>query len=275
MTPLRVANWADYNAGMVGDIQALTDPNDDRILGWDDSGGIAIAYDLSTGLTTSGTDLLVDTAVVPLLSASNTFTGNITISTIGPTIILNETDGDSGSLIACQDIGVARGYMGSSNATNGVITGSAEGDMLVRAESGGFLFSGNAGSTIHFKLSSAGVLTTPNASASEVGYKGMPVISMTGDDGVAASYAGKLIYYTGAGGHTLTIPANGSVAHPVGTVLGFFNNGSGSFSVAITTDTLIWVGTGSTSTRTVALYGYGSLTKIATTSWIISGVGIS
>jgi hypothetical protein len=65
------------------------------------------------------------------------------------------------------------------------------------------------------------------------------------------------------------------VAMPVGTVIGFFNNGSGSFSIAITTDTLIWAGSGSTGTRTIALYGQGALTKIASNAWTISGVGIS
>ena len=32
MTPLRVSQWADANGGMVGDLQALADPNADRIL---------------------------------------------------------------------------------------------------------------------------------------------------------------------------------------------------------------------------------------------------
>jgi len=37
MTPQRVAQWADYNAGAVGDLQALTDPNAARVLIWNDS----------------------------------------------------------------------------------------------------------------------------------------------------------------------------------------------------------------------------------------------
>jgi|SRR5690606_32696207 len=57
MTPLRVANWADANAGIVGDLQALTDPNADRILFWDDSAGAAALLTVSTGLSLSGTNL--------------------------------------------------------------------------------------------------------------------------------------------------------------------------------------------------------------------------
>lgn len=83
MTPLRVANWADANAGIVGDLQALADPNADRIIGWDDSAGAAIGFTLSTGLTTSGTNLLIDTTVVPQLAAANVWTSGQTVQAAG------------------------------------------------------------------------------------------------------------------------------------------------------------------------------------------------
>jgi hypothetical protein len=54
MTPLRVANWADYNAGVVGDLQAWADPNADAIFGWDDSAGAAIGFTMGTGLGFNG-----------------------------------------------------------------------------------------------------------------------------------------------------------------------------------------------------------------------------
>jgi hypothetical protein len=261
MTPLRVANWSDYNAGMVGDIQALTDPNDDRIIGWDDSAGAAIAYDLSTGLTTSGTNLLIDTAVVPQLSAANSFTNasqKITTSEGSPRWWL-----DDGTITASFQID-------STNNWGQLVVHTAHALKL------------GTNNSIHFEIDSSGnfdfndgTVTTDNLSASEVGFKGMPIASMTSDASISLSTSGNFVYYTGAGGHTLTIPANGSVAIPVGTVIGFFNNGSGSFSIAITTDTLIWAGSGSTGTRTIALYGQGALTKIASNAWTISGVGIS
>jgi hypothetical protein len=55
MTPLRVANWADANAGIVGDLQALADPNADRLLGWDDSAGAAAGFTVGSGLKTTAT----------------------------------------------------------------------------------------------------------------------------------------------------------------------------------------------------------------------------
>lgn len=61
MTPLRVANWADANSGLVGDIQALSGlaTGGDKILGFDDTSDTAIAFTIGNGLTTSGTTLLV------------------------------------------------------------------------------------------------------------------------------------------------------------------------------------------------------------------------
>ena len=60
ITPLRLANWADANGGFVGDIQAMSDPNADNLLGWDDSGGTVVGYNPTNGLTTSGTALIID-----------------------------------------------------------------------------------------------------------------------------------------------------------------------------------------------------------------------
>lgn len=60
MTPLRTAQWADANGGMVGDIQALADPGADAVLGWDDSAGAAIGFTLAAGLNFSGTEIVLD-----------------------------------------------------------------------------------------------------------------------------------------------------------------------------------------------------------------------
>jgi hypothetical protein len=62
MTPLRVAQWADTNGGLVGDLQALAAPAADSLFGYDLSGTALIAFGLSTGLTSSGTNILLDTS---------------------------------------------------------------------------------------------------------------------------------------------------------------------------------------------------------------------
>lgn len=77
-------------------------------------------------------------------------------------------------------------------------------------------------------------------------------------------------------GRTWTIPANGAVAYPVGTVLTFVNeNAAGTITIAITSDTLRLGGTTSTGSRTLAANGMATAIKITSTVWYISGVGLT
>lgn len=75
---------------------------------------------------------------------------------------------------------------------------------------------------------------------------------------------------------TWTIPANASVAFPVGTVLTFVNeHGAGVITIAITSDTMRLAGSGTTGSRTLAADGVATALKITTTSWLISGTGLT
>ena len=74
---------------------------------------------------------------------------------------------------------------------------------------------------------------------------------------------------------TLTIPANGTVAFPVGTVFIVVNINSSALSIAITTDTLTLANSTTTGTRTLAQNGIATCVKIAATSWLISGAGLT
>ncbi len=73
-----------------------------------------------------------------------------------------------------------------------------------------------------------------------------------------------------------TIPANASVAYPIGTVLTFVNqNAGGVITIAVTTDTMRLAGAGTTGSRTLAANGIATALKITATEWIISGTGLS
>ena len=75
---------------------------------------------------------------------------------------------------------------------------------------------------------------------------------------------------------TWTIPANSSVAFPIGSVVSFINDGtSGNVTIAITTDTLVLSGAGTTGSRTLAVYGQATATKVTATRWYIIGTGLS
>jgi hypothetical protein len=111
----------------------------------------------------------------------------------------------------------------------------------------------------------------------DVGYINMPQNSQSADYTLVAADAGKsIIHPSGAGaGDTLTIPANSSVAFPLGTVITFINGDSNSVAIAITSDTLTLANTTTTGTRTLAQNGVATAIKVGTTSWIIAGTGLT
>ena len=75
---------------------------------------------------------------------------------------------------------------------------------------------------------------------------------------------------------TFTVPANASVAFPVGTTLTIVNqHGAGGISIAITTDTLRLAGAGTTGTRALAADGYAVLLKITATEWLAMGTNLT
>lgn len=116
-----------------------------------------------------------------------------------------------------------------------------------------------------------GTLTTATAG---VGYMGIPQnVTTTGPATIAAADAGKHIYSTAT--RTLTIDSDANLALPVGTTITFIAAAGATVTIAITADTLIYAGPGTTGSRTLAPHGMATAVKITSTSWIISGVGLS
>jgi hypothetical protein len=110
-----------------------------------------------------------------------------------------------------------------------------------------------------------------------VGYINIPQNSQSAAYTLVAADAGKHIFHpsTDANARTFTIPANGSVAYPIGTAISFVNMTSQVVSIAITTDTMYLAGTGTTGTRSLAQYGTATALKIDSDKWIISGAGLT
>ena len=79
-----------------------------------------------------------------------------------------------------------------------------------------------------------------------------------------------------ASARTFTIPANASVAFPIGTTVAFVNqNGAGVLTIAIASDTMRLAGVGTTGSRSLAANGVATALKITSIEWIISGVGLT
>ena len=137
------------------------------------------------------------------------------------------------------------------------------------------------GSSLDIDMNGGGIdfnsetVTTDNASAAEVGYKGAPPKTQNSDYTLVLSDAGNMIRINSGTGGTITIPANSSVAFPVGTVILIANDDNNVRTLAIDTDTLRQGGTTNTGSRTIGVRTVASLVKVDTTVWIVSGAGVT
>lgn len=105
-----------------------------------------------------------------------------------------------------------------------------------------------------------------------VGFRGVPVVARTAATPIIAVYEDCLILNTTGGWQ---IPANSSLALPVGFTAQLYNDSASAQSITITSDTLRQAGTTNTGTRTLAARGLCVIEKIKTTEWLISGVGLT
>ena len=71
---------------------------------------------------------------------------------------------------------------------------------------------------------------------------------------------------------TFTIDSNANVAYPIGTAITFVNQ-INTVTIAITTDTMTMMSTGSTGSRTLAANNIATALKVSSTGWVISGSG--
>ena len=115
---------------------------------------------------------------------------------------------------------------------------------------------------------------TTSTGTSGFGYMGLPQNgATTGAYGIVAADAGTHIYSSAT--RTITIPANGTIAMPIGSTIVFIAGSGATVTIAITTDTMLLAGAGTTGSRTLAPFGMATAVKITATSWIISGNGLT
>lgn len=109
-----------------------------------------------------------------------------------------------------------------------------------------------------------------------IGYRDVPTTISNAAKTFALADAGKAFGKDNGTAYTYTIPANSSVAFPVGTVITVFNNNAtNNITIAINTDTLRLAGTTTTGSRTVAPFGLCTLYKASSTVWFASGAGVT
>jgi hypothetical protein len=152
---------------------------------------------------------------------------------------------------------------------------------------------GNTTLTLGSTVSSIGNLTLTNVTISSgnvtanvanstidgsntVGYLTIPQNSQNGSYNVLLADTGRQLYHpVGQAAATYTIPANSNVAFAVGAAVTFINMSANAVTVAVTTDTMYLSSTGTTGNRTLAQYGIATAVKMTSTTWIISGSGLT
>jgi hypothetical protein len=154
------------------------------------------------------------------------------------------------------------------NADN--ITGGA----IVTGDASGVLALQGAGTT-GVSISAAGVATLSDGN--RIGFLAIPQNSQSANYTLVLADSGDHIFHpvSDNNARTFTIPANSSVAFPIGTAVTFINMAAANVTIAITTDTLTLSPTGTSGSRTLAQYGSATCIKITSTQWLISGSGLT
>jgi hypothetical protein len=119
-------------------------------------------------------------------------------------------------------------------------------------------------------------MTFPPASAS-IGYLNIPQNSQSAAYTTVLADSGKHIFHPSgdANARTFTIDSNANVAYAVGTAITFVNMTSQVVTIAITSDTMYLAGAGTTGSRSLAQYGTATALKMTSTTWLISGTGLT
>lgn len=157
------------------------------------------------------------------------------------------------------------------------------GTAILKANSGGALANATAGTDY---VVPGGALGTPSSGTlsfctvdgtDAVGFRNIPINSQSAAYTAVLADSGKVILHpsTDANARTFTIPANGSVAYAIGTAITFINMTSQVVTIAITTDTMYLSTAGTTGSRTLAQYGSATAIKMTSTTWLISGSGLT
>ena len=129
-------------------------------------------------------------------------------------------------------------------------------------------------------LGSNSITTTGNINAYvdgyEIGYRNIPQVSWSGNVTLALTDSGKHYYTTSASNISVTVPANANVAFAIGDTINLMNQSNSTMTVDLQSGvTMYLAGNSTSSTRTISGYGVASLTKVASDTWFITGVGVS
>lgn len=251
----------------------------DATPGTNDMPGNLVISTTADGASTLTTRLTVNSAglvTVPgglsgPIGATGATTGVFTTLGISGALSLSGAAGTSGQVLTSAGAGVVPTWSTLTTVNKVTITAPATSATLTIADGK----TATVNNTLTFAGTDSTTMTFPPTS-SNIGYLEIPQNAQTGSYTLVLADSGKHIYHAAAAAiATYTIPANSSVAFPIGTAVTFINLSVNNVTIAITTDTMYLSGTGATGSRTLAQYGSATAIKITATSWIISGMGLT
>ena len=255
-------------------ITFLSDPNSGFYrIGADNIGvalnGVKVLDFLTTGLTVTG---------ALIVSGATSLNGNVTLGDAAGDVIPV-----TGTSTFTQVITASGGVSGALNGSVGGVTPAA-GAFTTLTASGATTLNGAvtlgdaAGDVITstgvFGIANGGTIVQAAAPATNaIGYLGTPQNAQAGTYGILMSDIGKDLYFTATA--TVTIPANGTIAVPIGSIIQLSVDATHVLTIAITTDTLRWVPSNTTGSRTLTGPAQCVIQKKTATEWWVSGLGLS
>jgi hypothetical protein len=263
-----LANPTETGTGTVTSIATTGTVNGITLTG----GTITTTGTLTLGGTLSGVDLTSQvTGILPTAnggtgSSSTTFV-NLTTNVTGTLPVAN-----GGTGITSLGTGIATwwGTPSSANLASAVTDETGSGSLV-------FATSPTLVTPVLGTPASGNLQSCTADGTDEVGFKNIPQNSKSADYTLVLADSGKHIFHPSgdASIRTYTIPANASVAYPIGTAVVFVNMTSQVVSIAITSDTMYLAKDGTTGTRSLAQYGSATALKMTATTWLISGSALT
>lgn len=157
------------------------------------------------------------------------------------------------------------GTLALGNGGTGGVTAAAARANLAAAALG-------ANSDITSLITSTALVESGAITATTLGFRGLPSNPKTAPYTFALTDNGKCIPNTTGG---WIIPANASIAFPVGVFVSGYNDSGSAQTLSITADTMTFAGVGTTGSRTIVANGVFTAWKKTATEWIVWGTGLS
>lgn len=261
---LPVGEWIEFNAS--SGTQWYSTIN--AIVNASALNGVLALTNGGTGGTTSQTAYNNISGYTSTASSGTTITFTAASS---PRQIITGTTAQTITLPVVSTLELGYRYEIVNNSTNIITINSSGGNLVTALSPGG-------GVKVRCIL-----LTGTTAASWDYGWNDLsidtrmvPQIASTGNLTLDTTHIGKHIYHaSGAAAAQYTIPANGTVPYEIGTSFTFVNMSANAVTIAITTDTMYLMGTGTTGSRTLAQYGMATALKTNTTEWVISGTNLT